>query len=89
VGFTQLYPLFSSVRMRPTWRLNDLFVAREARGRGVARALMAAAEAHARSTGAAWVDLETETSNAAAQALYDGLGWARDTEHVYFSREVG
>ncbi|MEM8599404.1 MAG: GNAT family N-acetyltransferase, partial [Bacteroidota bacterium] len=26
VGFTQLYPFFSSVRMRGLWVLNDLFV---------------------------------------------------------------
>ena len=27
IGFTQLYPLFSSVRMARTYLLNDLFVA--------------------------------------------------------------
>ena len=26
VGFTQLYPLFSSTRMKRLWLLNDLFV---------------------------------------------------------------
>ena len=26
VGFTQLYPLFSSLRMKKMWLLNDLFV---------------------------------------------------------------
>jgi len=44
-GFTQLYPFFSSVRMRRVWVLNDLYVAPGARRQGVARALMDAAHA--------------------------------------------
>src|SRR5689334_16265599 len=38
VGFTQLFPTFSSVSMRRLWILNDLFVAAAARRRGIARA---------------------------------------------------
>src|SRR5438046_1813330 len=34
LGFVQLYPSFSSVRMKPIWILNDLFVATEARRLG-------------------------------------------------------
>ena len=33
LGFTQLYPMFSSVRAARTWILNDLFVAPAARPR--------------------------------------------------------
>ncbi|HET7931751.1 MAG TPA: GNAT family N-acetyltransferase, partial [Rhodanobacteraceae bacterium] len=47
LGFTQLYPSFSSVAARLIWILNDLFVAPDARRRGVARALMQAARAFA------------------------------------------
>jgi GNAT superfamily N-acetyltransferase len=50
LGFVQLYPSFSSVRMRPIWILNDLFVAQEVRRGGVARLLMDAALDLARST---------------------------------------
>ena len=35
VGFTQLYPLFSSTNMMPIWLLNDLFVAKEHRGKQI------------------------------------------------------
>src|SRR5262249_53998341 len=35
LGFTQLYPSFSSVSMKPIWILNDLYVAEDARRRGV------------------------------------------------------
>lgn len=31
LGFTQLYPSFSSVSMKPIWILNDLFVVEKAR----------------------------------------------------------
>src|SRR4249919_331542 len=36
-GFTQLYPMFSSVRTAGLWILNDLFVAENARRSGVGR----------------------------------------------------
>ncbi len=84
-GFTQLYPFFSSVRMRRVWILNDLFVAEDARRRGVARALMAAAHDFAASTGAAEVALATERTNTSAQALYDALGYQRDDEFWHYA----
>src|SRR5690348_9152548 len=57
LGFTQLYPLFSSVRTVRTWLLNDMFVAANARRRGVAKALLVAAADHARALGAASLSL--------------------------------
>lgn len=77
VGFTQLYPGFSSVRARPIWWLNDLFVLPQVRGRGAGRALLDAASGHARATGAAWLMLETGADNAYAQGLYERYGYAR------------
>ena len=52
VGFTQLYPSFSSVSMKPIWILNDLFVEEAERKQGIAKLLMSAAENFARETGA-------------------------------------
>src|SRR5580704_11585696 len=43
-GFTQLYPQFSSLRMKRYWLLNDLFVLQEYRGRGIAKQLIEAAK---------------------------------------------
>jgi ribosomal protein S18 acetylase RimI-like enzyme len=77
-GFTQLYPLFSSVRAVRTYLLNDLFVAPAARRHGVAKALVEAAAAHAKALGAASLSLSTALDNAPAQALYESLGWRRD-----------
>jgi len=84
VGFTQLYPMFSSVRMRRAWILNDLFVAESARGQGVSRALMEAAREFAVSTGAAAIELATARDNTVAQALYDSLDYERDETYVHF-----
>ncbi len=90
VGFVQLYPMFSSVRMARTWILNDLFVDAAARRGGVARALLDAAAAFAREDGAAGLSLETGRDNAAARALYRAAGWHEDDTQWYslsFSRQ--
>ena len=84
-GFTQLYPLFSSVRMVRTWLLNDLFVAATARRQGVAKALLDAAVTQTKNLGAASLSLSTAHDNLAAQALYESLGWQRDTQFREYS----
>lgn len=40
VGFTQLYPTFSSISMKRAWILNDLYVDLEARKQGVGEILL-------------------------------------------------
>jgi ribosomal protein S18 acetylase RimI-like enzyme len=82
-GFTQLYPLFSSVRTARLWILNDLFVAEGARRGGVARALLDAAAAFAREDGAAGLTLETARDNAPARALYRAAGWQEEQNQWY------
>jgi GNAT superfamily N-acetyltransferase len=77
-GFTQLYPGFSSLDLAPQWTLEDLFVTPSARNRGIARALLAAAENLARGTGAVRLTLSTAVTNANAQRLYESAGWMRD-----------
>ena len=77
-GFTQLYPSLSSVSLARIFVLNDLYVDPDARRSGVGRALLEAAHAFARSRGAVRVSLETARDNAAAQRLYDALGYERD-----------
>jgi ribosomal protein S18 acetylase RimI-like enzyme len=77
-GFTQLYPVFSSLSCRPAWILSDLFVASTERRTGVGRRLMEAAHAFAREQGAVTVELETAHTNTGAQALYESLGYEHD-----------
>lgn len=83
-GFTQLYPLFSSVACRPIWILSDLFVDPSCRRAGVARRLMETAHAFARAQRAATVELDTAHTNTGAQALYEALGYRRDLEFRHY-----
>ena len=77
LGFTQLYPSFSSVSLKRLWILNDLYVIPEARGLRVGEALIGAAVELARSSGAIGVQLETAHSNLSGQKLYERLGFQR------------
>ncbi len=79
IGFTQLYPSFSSTALGRILILNDLFVDPEARCKGVGRALLRAAAEYGRNAGAVRLVLSTEVSNTTAQAVYEKAGWKRDT----------
>ena len=57
-------------------RVYSIATAPAARGRGVARALLAAIEADAVAHGATRMRLEVRTDNAAAIALYERFGYA-------------
>lgn len=84
VGFTQLYPSFSSVSVMPLWILNDLFVAPSGRRQGVGGALIERAKQLARDTRAAGLSLATATDNLTAQSLYESIGFARDEKFFHY-----
>ena len=88
VGFTQMYPSFSSVSLKRLWILNDLFVRSDVRRGGVGRALLERARQHAVETGAKGLVLSTGVMNKPAQTLYESCGWQRDDEffqyHLFF-----
>ena len=88
VGFTQLYPSFSSGAMARIFILNDLFVAPEARGRGAGSSLLHAAAEYAQCVGALRLVLSTEVTNVTAQSLYEKLGWTRDSAFCVYQLEV-
>lgn len=88
IGFVLLYPTFDSVEMAAVWVLHDLFVAPEHRRRGTGNLLMTAARDYCRKTGAARIDLATATDNEKAQALYESLGYVRDTDFYQYSLEL-
>lgn len=88
LGFTQLYPSFSSVSARRLWILNDLFVSAHARRRGVAKALLRRAREHGIETGVVRLVLQTARDNAQAQALYESLGWLREEGMYEYTLEL-
>lgn len=91
-GFTQLYPLISSVRAKKNWLLNDLYVDAKFRKQGIGEALLKAAMDFAKAEGAAFVKLETAQDNYTAQSLYESVGFIRqppDTEYFSYKIAVG
>lgn len=86
VGFCQLYPSFCSVIAAPIYVLYDIFVHPDARRHHIGRDLLLAAEAHARASGFARMDLTTAHTNRTAQTLYESLGWKRDEVFLTYNR---
>ncbi|MGO4889485.1 GNAT family N-acetyltransferase [Anaerobacillus sp. MEB173] len=84
VGFTQLYPTFSSISMKRAWILNDLYVDEEARKQGIGEMLLHKAEEHAIKTGAKSISLSTAPDNDSAQKLYEKNGYKQDTEFLHY-----
>lgn len=84
-GFAQIFPASSTVYLAPALILEDLFVRADARRRGYARALLAAACEHARCVGAAGMFLETAMDNTAAQHVYEDAGWTREGRFVKYN----
>ena len=82
IGFTQLYPTFSSVSMAPVYVLNDLYVSSAGRGQGVGTQLLSAAASFAKSAGAVRLNLNTDVQNTIAESVYEAAGWVRD-QHYY------
>ncbi|WP_040758094.1 GNAT family N-acetyltransferase [Sporosarcina newyorkensis] len=87
VGFTQLYPTFSSISMKRVWILNDLYVDAEARNQGVGEMLLDKAKEFAAETGAKSISLSTAPDNYSAQRLYERNGYVRDSH--FYQYELG
>ena len=88
IGFTQLYPSFSSGAMARIFILNDLFVTPEERKRGAGSALLRAASEFAHRIGALRLVLSTELTNSTAQSLYERSGWKPDTTFCVYQLAV-
>lgn len=83
LGFTQLYPSFSSVGMKKIWILNDLFISADHRQKGIARSLINHVIEYSKTTGRKKVVLSTAYDNINAQRLYENQGFTREDFYNY------
>ncbi|TDL99529.1 MAG: GNAT family N-acetyltransferase [Flavobacteriaceae bacterium] len=87
VGFVQLYPIFSSTRMKKLWLLNDLYVLEDHRGKGISVLLIEKAKELSRNTHACGLILETAKTNHIGNKLYPKTGFELDQDHNYYAWE--
>ena len=76
----------STLAVAPICYLQDLFTSKEARGRGVARALIEAVYERAQRAGAYRVYWQTQESNATARQLYDKV--AKNSGFIVYRHEL-
>ncbi|MEM8894731.1 MAG: GNAT family N-acetyltransferase [Bacteroidota bacterium] len=83
LGFTQLYPTYSSVTMEKFYILNDLYVDEKQRNRGIGERLLHQAKKFATDFKLKGLALETAKDNP-AQKLYERLGWKKDDDFFHY-----
>ena len=83
VGFTLLYPMFSSVSMQHSYVLNDLFVPIQHRKKRIGEALLNRAKKFCLDKKAKGLALETAIDNP-AQKLYEKLNWVKDIDSFHY-----
>jgi GNAT superfamily N-acetyltransferase len=87
VGFTQLYPLFSSVSMQPMFLLNDLYVEDNYRNQGIGNLLIDKAKQLCKTLRYKGLAIQTASDNP-AQHLYERLGFVKDPDlHLFWKNE--
>lgn len=84
IGFTQLYPSFSSITLKRLWILNDLFVLPEHRNKSVASKLIEKTIRFSKETESTGLVLETGKTNEAAQRLYEKLGFSKSEDFFFY-----
>lgn len=84
LGFTQLYPSFSSQSMQRMWILNDLYVAESHRQKGIANRLLEAARDFSERGSAKGLMLCTQVTNRTAQSLYLKFGFTKLNEFEWY-----
>lgn len=89
VGFATIYWTWRTMRASRVAVLEDIFVAEQARGKGVATELIGDALARAREHGASELTWQTAKSNQRAQRVYDQLGATRDDTWLDYSLPAG
>jgi GNAT superfamily N-acetyltransferase len=89
LGIALFAPLFPGARFRDVMMLKDLFVRPEARGKGVARALVAAVAQAAIDAGCERLDWMTDRGNELARAAYRAMGASEGDKVTYSIKAQG
>ena len=76
VGVAVCFFGFSTFQARSLLNIHDLAVVPDQRGKGIGRALLAAAEAHARDQDCCKLTMEVQDDNKRARRLYASFGFA-------------
>jgi GNAT superfamily N-acetyltransferase len=87
VGFASVFWSWSTLQAARIGVMNDLFVAPEARGGGIADALIEACRERCRAHGARQLGWQTALDNHRAQTVYERVG-ARRSQWVDYSLDV-
>jgi GNAT superfamily N-acetyltransferase len=83
-GLCLFFPSFSTWHGRPGVYVQDLFVAEEFRGHGVAEKLLKRLAAVTRKRGGRYIRLSVDTGNRRARAFYERMGLRlSDAEQIY------
>ena len=75
VGFATCFIGYSTFRAQPLLNIHDIAVLPQWRGKGIADALLAGIEAHARALGCCRITLEVRDDNPRAQRVYARSGF--------------
>jgi ribosomal protein S18 acetylase RimI-like enzyme len=89
VGFTQVYPTFSSVGMKQIYVLNDLYTHENFRSLGVGRSLIQHVKEFAQKNNVSTIILETASNNFTAKSLYESFGFSKENGMDVYSLNFG
>lgn len=87
IGFSQLYPTFSSVALRKLWVLHDLYVEESYRKQGIAKMLINKCKDLVIENSPIGIVIESRISNQSAQHLFDAVGFVKEGEHYFYYLE--
>jgi GNAT superfamily N-acetyltransferase len=88
VGFATIFWTWSTLSADRLGVMNDLFVSQDARGGGVADALIAACADQCRDRGVPDLAWQTAKTNARAHVVYERVGATRDDRWLDYSLSV-
>lgn len=91
VGFTLLYPKFSSVAACVNWHIGDLYVEPASRRQGIGARLLDAAKDFASLQNARYISLNTAKDNYTAQKVYEDFGFIQQAwlpDYLYYQFEL-